>query len=144
MDSKLDITANGCPFWFLWCQGRETVWPQTYCGCRVRVYVLWAVIAWMPMQQKLVLICLVDDGQHFRDAIIVDFPRRTTTMVNASVGRERSQIRSGNARPIWKTVHEPVKNEDGEDQVNGIDTTETCLLLSRTCLFASAWIAWIR
>ena len=54
----------------------------------------------MPMQQKLVLICLVDDGQHFRDAIIVDFPRRTMTMVNASVGRERSQIRSGNARPI--------------------------------------------
>jgi len=55
-------------------------------------------------------------------------------MVSASVGKERSQIRSGNARPVWKTVHRQVKNEDGEDQVNGIDTTETCLLLLRTYL----------
>ena len=33
MDSKLDITANGCPFSYLRCQGRETVWPRTYRGC---------------------------------------------------------------------------------------------------------------
>jgi len=39
-----------------------------------------------------------------------------------------SQIRSGNAS-VWKTAHEPVKNEDGEDQVNKIDTTRRQLLL---------------
>jgi len=47
-----------------------------------------------------VLICLVDDRQNFRDAIAVDFSRRITTMVSASAGKEKSQIRSGNARPV--------------------------------------------
>jgi len=34
------------------------------------------------------------------DAIAVHFSRRITTMVSADVGKERSQIRSGNARPV--------------------------------------------
>ena len=67
----------------------------------------------------------MDDTQHFLDAIAVGFLRQNTTMVSASVGKERLQILSGNAS-VWKTVHEPVKNED---QVNKIDTTWRKLLL---------------
>jgi len=58
--------------------------------------------------------------ENSRGATAVDFSRRITTMVSASVGKKRSQIPSGNTRPACKTVH---RNEDGEDQVNGIDTT---------------------
>jgi len=38
--------------------------------------------------------------ENCRDAIAVDFSRRITTMVSADVGKEKSQIRSGNARPV--------------------------------------------
>ena len=143
MDSKLDITANGCPFSYLRCQGRETVWPRTYRGCVLSSDSLNANTAensfWFASWATDSIFFVFDspsgalrppmsggiEGENrYRE---LSWCYRCSLL---KVNHDHGQCKCWQgevADMLWQReacLKEPVeKDEDGEDQVHGIDTT---------------------